>query len=790
MDAPVSVGAPPLARGEAEAKGILKAKIPTATHWGSYSAEVMNGQLEALHPVAWDPEPTPMGRSFATDVRQCRIAQPMIRRGFLERGSQAGGEGRGGEPFVAVDWDFALDLAAAELSRVRSRYGPEAIFAGSYGWASAGRFHHAPYHLHRFMNLCGGFVNSVNAYSYAAAEVILPHVVQDFFELQRECTTWTEIADHTELLVMLGGMPAKNAQVGHGGVSSHKRTAGLTECINAQVRFVNISPVADDADAFVGAEWFPIRPNSDIVLMLALAHTLLVEKLHDTDFLARCTVGFDRFERYLLGESDGALKSAEWAARLCGIDAARIRSLAREMAAKRTLITVAWALQRADHGEQPYWMAVTLAAMLGQIGLPGAGFGFGYSSVNEIGSPAPWSRWVKLDVGTNPVSVSIPVARIADMLLHPGREIDYNGHKISLPHVRLIYWAGGNPFHHHQDLNRLLLGWQRPETIIVNEPWWTATARHADIVFPATTTLERNDVAYNPREGVGLAMHQVIPPVGQARNDYDIFSGLAARLDIQSRYTETRTETEWLRHLYERTRVEASEMGIEMPSFDLFWNDARFEFPRRKPVVPFANFRRDPQTHPLTTPSGRIEIFSTTIDSFGYTDCPGHPVWLEPEEWLGSPKSARFPLHLISNQPKTRLHSQLDHGSYSRSTKIAGHEPLRIHPQAAAARGVSNGDIVRVFNERGECLAGAVLEPGVHPEVVQLSTGAWYDPHQAGIVGSIDRHGNPNMLTLDKGTSRLAQGPISHTALVEVERYDGHDLEVRAFYPPPVLEHL
>ena len=160
---------------------------------------------------------------------------------------------------------------------------------------------------------------------------------------------------------------------------------------------------------------------------------------------------------------------------------------------------------------------------------------------------------------------------------------------------------------------------------------------------------------------------------------------------------------------------------------------------------------------------------------------------MEPSEWLGSERVSQFPLHLISNQPRTRLHSQYDIGSYSVDSKVSGREPIRLLPADAKGRGIVDGDIVRVFNDRGECLAGAKLSPELRPGVVQLSTGAWYDPERPGQPGGLERHGNPNMLTRDAGTSRLAQAPSALTTLVEVERFDREAPAVRAFEPPALI---
>src|SRR5208337_1759205 len=193
-------------------------------------------------------------------------------------------------------------------------------------------------------------------------------------------------------------------------------------------------------------------------------------------------------------------------------------------------------------------------------------------------------------------------------------------------------------------------------------------------------------------------------------------------------------------------------------------------------------------TSPLPTPSGKVEIASATIASFGYADCPGHPAWLSPREGAGSPAASRFPLQLVANQPATRLHSQLDFGATSLASKINGREPVRIHPQDAAARGIGNGDIVRLFNDRGACLAGAVLSDALRPGVLQLSTGAWYDPEDPSADNPLCVHGNPNVLTRDSGTSRLAQGCTGQLTCVQIERFTGNLPPIRAYDPPELAE--
>ncbi|MBM4228977.1 MAG: Asp-tRNA(Asn)/Glu-tRNA(Gln) amidotransferase GatCAB subunit C [Gammaproteobacteria bacterium] len=769
-------------------------RVPTVTHWGNYLVDHDDEKILDVLGYPDDPHPSPIGQALA-DSRdpRTRIAHPMVRKGYLDQGWQSKRTGRGREPFVAVSWDKALDLAAEALARVKRDHGNEAIYGGSYGWASAGRFHHTQSQLHRFLRHFGGYTDSDRTYSAAAAEVLLPHILgSDLYTLFLHTTPWSDVRDHGELVLCFSGVSPKNLQVVMGGPGAHTAPDQLRDCAKAGVRFINISPLRSDLPEYVEAEWIPIRPCTDAALMLALCHTLVEEGLHDTAFLERYTVGFEPYRAYLMGERDGQPKSAEWAAEITTVPAGRTRALARELAVKRTFIPIGWSLQRAEHGEQPFWASTVLMALLGQYGLPGAGVGHGVGSLHTTGFVGrriiPF-RWASLPQGENPVDAVIPVARVTDMLENPGQEFDYDGRKLRYPDIQLIYWAGGNPFHHHQDLNRLRAAWAKPGCVIVNEQVWTATARHADIVFPATTTLERNDLAFNTFDPYISPMRRAVPPFGQARDDYAIFGELARRLGFVEEFTEGRDEAAWLRHLFEESRARAAAHGVLLPDFETFWAGEHFSI---APAVAeqeliFEAFRRDPDRHPLGTPSGKIEIHSETIASFGYADCPGHPVWLDKTEWTGGPRAERYPLHLISNQPASRLHSQLDFGAPSRATKIQGREPLAMHPQDAEARGIQAGEVVRVYNDRGACLAGVHLTENIRPGVVQIATGAWFDPVDDDRSPGLCVHGNPNVLTPDIGTSRLGQGPSAHSCLVEIEAWTQPLPPVRAFSPPEII---
>jgi biotin/methionine sulfoxide reductase len=276
-------------------------------------------------------------------------------------------------------------------------------------------------------------------------------------------------------------------------------------------------------------------------------------------------------------------------------------------------------------------------------------------------------------------------------------------------------------------------------------------------------------------------MHQAIKPVGASRNDFEMFRELAARLGYEDAFAEGRSELQWIRWLWDGVRESAAGRAIELPDFNAFWEQGYVELPAPdRPFVLFEAFRADPEANPLKTPSGRIELYSERVAAFGYDDCPGHPAWLPPVEWLGAADAARYPLHLVTIQPPDRLHSQMDPGPVAQANKVAGRERLRMSPADAAARGIGEGDLVRLFNDRGTCLAGATIDDGVRPGVMVMATGAWYDPAADGL----ELGGNPNVLSRDVGTSRLAQAPSALSVLVEVERCAAEAPAPRSYTPP------
>ena len=489
------------------------------------------------------------------------------------------------------------------------------------------------------------------------------------------------------------------------------------------------------------------------------------------------------------------MKDANWAADISGVDAEVIKQLARDMAKHRTMIMGGWGIQRQHHGEQAHWMMVTLASMLGQIGLPGGGFGFSYH-YSSGGSPtARGGILAGISAGsrTSPAAKDItpfPVARIADALANPGKTIDYNGTKVTYPDIKMVYVAGGNTFHQHQDTNNLVKAWQNPETVVVNEPYWTATAKHADIVLPVTTTYERNDLDMGGdySQLYVFPLRQCVPPQHEAKNDFDVFAGIAEILGVHDAFTEGKDEMLWLKGMYDDMKAQARNARVALPPFDMFWasnNYIRFPIPEEnKQWVRFADFRENPLLNPLGTPSGKIEIYSDAIAKMGYEDCKAIPTWMPPHEWYRGPEAAKYPLSLNTGHRIYRLHSQLDNTPLRKKYAVADREAIWIHPKDAAARGISAGDLVRAFNDRGQILVGAVITDNVREGVVRISEGAWFDPADPSQPGSLCKNGNVNCLTFDVGSSSLAQGNCGQMSQLQIEKYTGPVLQNTAHNVP------
>ena len=455
--------------------------------------------------------------------------------------------------------------------------------------------------------------------------------------------------------------------------------------------------------------------------MMGLAHSMIAAGTHDRRFLRECCEGWDELEAYLTGARDGLRRDAAWAAAICDVDAAAIEALAAEMtsaphARHRQLVAAARRSRRA---------AVLDGRRAGRHdrldGSPGRRLRLRLRrrSTRSACSPtATASRRCGRD--RTRVTVRTPVARIADLLLEPGREIDYDGRRITFPDVRLVYWCGGNPFHHHQDLNRLARAWRRPETVIVHESWWNPIARFADIVFPAATALERNDVAAGWADSWISAMHQAVEPPGEVRTDYETLCALAERLGLLDAFSEGRDGGRVGAALLRHDAREPGREGRGAPGLRGVLGGRPGRDCRRRrsgarstsrPCARIPRLRRCPRPRAASSsPRPRSPASATT------TARDTRPGWSRPS---GSDRISLAASRCTSSptSPRRDCTPSTTTAATARTPRSAAASRSGCIPTTRSARGISDGDVVRVFNDRGACLAGAVLDANLRRSV-------------------------------------------------------------------------
>lgn len=773
---------------------VQNGEVITGAHWGILKLKIKNGKVISSENAIANQTLNPL-QTVTSDLiyGDSRVLYPMVRKSYLQNPDSPKPELRGKDEWVRVSYNDAIKLIANELKKTRKEKGASAVFGGSYGWYSPGRMHNARILLQRFLGMSGGYVGVLGDYSTGASQVIMPHVMGSL-EVYEQQTSWDLVMSDTKIVVIWGANPMATLRLAW-GITDGQGIEYFKKLKASGKRIIHIDPIYNESAKMLGAEWIAPVPNTDVALMLGIAHTMYSTGKYSKDFIEDYTEGFDKFAQYLTGKSDGVAKDAKWASKITGISEKVIKALASDFFNNRTMLMSGWGMQRAHHGEQPHWMLVTLASMIGQIGLPGGGFGLSYhysnggtptakaaipSGITAGAAIASGSEWLSTSAAIN-----FPLARISDALLNPGKTIEHNGTKITYPDIDFIYWAGGNPLVHHQDTNTLVKAFKKPRTIVVNEIYWTPTARMADIVMPTTSTYERNDIALTgDYSNLNLVpMKQAAQKQGESQDDYQIFCDLAKECGILDKYSEGKSEMQWLEEFYNTALSQAKGLSISLPSFKDFWEANKvidFEVPyENTEFIRHKDFRDDPILNPLGTPSGKIEIYSTTIEKMQYDDCKAHPMWFEPAEWL-SMKNKPAEFHLISTHPVDRLHSQLNNTTLRKSYAVNGREPIWINTKDAKKKGIKKGDIVRVYNKRGEVLAGAVVTNDIKEGVVRLPEGAWYDPSSSGIC----RNGSANVLTLDIPTSKLANGNIAHTALVNIEKYKGKAEAVEVFNAP------
>jgi len=637
-----------------------------------------------------------------------------------------------------------------------------------------------------------------------AGLVIMPHVLGSSAVYDTP-TKWAAIVKNAKNVVFWATDPIVTNQISS-VPPTHEGYVGIKELKKSGIKTYSVNAMVNDTARYFGSENIIVRPNTDVALIIGMCHHLFTNKLYDEEFIKKYTVGFNKFKDYFMGETDKVVKDAEWASKICGVAADKIKSFAEALAKEPTTILIGRALQRADHGEQPFWALIALNAMLGYIGKEGLGFEFslGYDSGGMTNKISPTLKGISTrisekyeNLGKAPwkdaKNVTIPSSRSIEALEHPGKEIDYDGTKIKLPRMRVAYMASGSMFTRHQDVNNAVKQWRKFETVITAEPYWTSTAKFSDIVLPVAVEVERNDINQTGDSGEYIVAYKpVIAPMGESKSDFWICEQICKRWGYGEAFSEGKDELGWMKEFYADAAEQAKGLNLSMPSFEEFYEKGfvRFEKDDENNALytRLAAFRENPAKNRLGTPSGKIELYSPTIAKMNYADCPAHPAWIEPFEWLGN-ASKKYPLHIVSPHSRYRLHSQLNNSIIRNFAEVSGREPMLINPKDAKERGLATGDIARVFNGRGEILTGVLVTDVVPQSVIAICEGAWYDPEIWG-EKSLCQHGCVNVLTRDKGTSSLAQSNSAHTALAQVEKFKGEIRPITAFSKPKILQSI
>ena len=713
-------------------------------------------------------------------VRACLRGRSMRRRVYnpdrLKYPMKRVGK-RGEGKFVRISWEEAFDTLAREMQRIIKTYGNEAIYlnygTGTLGGTMTRSWPPGKTLIARLMNCCGGYLNHYGDYSTAQIAAGLNYTYGGW----AEGNSPSDI-ENSQLVVLFGNNPGETRMSG-GGVTYYLEQA--REKSNA--RMIIIDPRYTDTGAGREDEWIPIRPGTDAALVSGLAWVMITENLVDQAFLDTYCVGYDEktlpagapanghYKAYILGQGDdGIAKTPQWAAAITGIPAARIVKLAREIAsAKPAFISQGWGPQRHSNGELVSRAIAMLPLLTGNVGIHG-----GNSGAREGAYAMPFERMPTLE---NPVQASISMFMWTDAIVRgPEMTALRDGvrgkAKLDVPIKMIWNYASNCLINQHSQINRtheILQDDNLCELIVVIDNHMTSSAKYADLLLPDCTASEQMDFALDASCGnmdYVIFADQAISPRFECKTIYEMTSEIAKRMGVEQQFTEGRTQEEWLRHLYEQSRKALPEL----PDFDTFRQQGIFK--KRDPdghFVAYKAFRDDPQANPLSTPSGKIEIYSSQLAQIAdsWTLEKGDvihplPVYSPGFEHYDDPLREKYPLQLTGFHYKARTHSTYGNVDV---LKAACRQEMWMNPIDATPRGIVSGDTVRIFNDRGEVRIEVKVTPRIIPGVVALGEGAWYDPDAQGI----DHAGCINVLTTQR-PSPLAKGNPSHSNLVEIEK--------------------
>ena len=677
-------------------------------------------------------------RIYAPD----RIKYPLKRVGTR-------GEGR----FERISWDEALDTVASELKRVKETYGPASILFEHSG-GDLGRLQGRLPH-HRLLCMTGGCSEVWGVHSFEGA--IFGQIAT--FGTVGTSNTRDDLLN-SRLIILWGWNPADTVLL--------TNTAWyLAQAREAGARVISVDPRYTNTVALCASQWIPIKPGTDAAMLIAMAHVMITENLQDQKFLDTYTIGFDKFRDYVIGVEDGKPKTPQWAEAITGVSAATIENLAREYATiKPSALITGIAPGRTAYGEQYHRAAATLAAMTGNIGVHGGDAGA--SAFTGVLGIYPFIKLGPgMPVSPNPVESRLPRrknafpswgdyapyrvghihhAEVADAILKGkagGYPADY----------KLLYVVNTNYPNQYPNVNRCAdaLRAETLEFIVVFEQFMTSAAKFADIVLPVNTCLERNDITVGATVGFYGFMAKAIDSVGESKSHLEIGTALAERLGI-SDYSD-KTEDEWLRQI--------ATGSPHITDYDAFKKAGGYKLKHDEPYVAFKSQIEDPKNNPFPTPSGKIEIYCQRLADMNDPLIPPIPKYIETWESINDPLAQRYPLQLITTHFWRRAHSQYDNIPWLQELEP---QAVAMNSVDADARGIKNGDMVRVFNDRGVTVLPAKITERIMPGVVDIPQGAWYNPDENGE----DRGGCANVLTRDEHSPGGAL--VTNTCLVQVRK--------------------
>lgn len=694
---------------------------------------------DKITPFEYDEAPTDLIYNYTSRINhETRIKNPCVRKGFL-----TGDKNRLDDEYIEISWNEAFDLVAKNLKKYYEKYGSSSIYAESYEWGGVGKIGWGRMLIHRLINILGGGVFELGDYSTGAGIAGMPYVFGSQTVYER-ATDYKEILNNAKVVVFWGANPFVTSKIAH-DIPMHEHEKYLKQMAeNKDIEVIFIDVRVNESAKMMNAKTLISNSNSDMAMAIGMCNYLYTNNLYDREFIESKTTGFDEFKEYFLGIKDGVNKDLCWASKICGIDEKELKNLALKLRNNPSNILLGRAIQRQLNGEFNYLAIVCLSAMCGHIGKNGLGLEFNLSSGCKGESAKNTEKLSDINKILGEVegkNYYIPSSRLSECLLNPNSKSTYKDEEIFYPNIKLMINACGSYFTHHPDSNESLKALNKLDCIITLEPFWTAQAKFSDIVLPVAIEGERYDIEQSTNKEILFALKPVKNRFYNALSDFEICKEIAKRFGKSYEFCRELDELELVKLVYSDIRERYLKKGIILSEFDKFLERGYEKIEGLVELEPFTRFKN-------------IENINLNIK--------GLIAKYEIKDELLS----KYPLFLTSAHSPYRLHSQL-HNSDIRDSE-SNLEPVYLHKDLAKEKGIKQGDIVRVFNDRGEVLAGARVIDDINPKSILIFQGAWWQKS-----GKMCLNGNVNVLTTSLPSSSISNSNTAHTCKVDLEKFDG-----------------